>query len=264
MHVQTLASGSQGNATLVRAGELHLLVDAGLPITELEDRLEAARVSPRRIDAIAITHGHLDHSRSAGSLARKSGARVVCAESLMRQRSVKRARRLARLPIDGELDLSVTGGAELDEVLTLAAVRIPHDADPTVALRVTHRERRLVVVTDMGRVSRPVAERLRDPHVLVLEFNHDLALLQRGPYAEKLKQRVAGPQGHLSNDEAAEMLALLAGPALHTLVLAHLSATNNTPELALEAARRTLAALGREDVRVLVAAQDTVGPNLSV
>ena len=83
MHLQVLSSGSGGNAALVRAGELCLLVDAGLPIDEIERRLEAARVPPHRLDAIALTHGHLDHARSAGLLARKSGARVYCSERMM-------------------------------------------------------------------------------------------------------------------------------------------------------------------------------------
>jgi phosphoribosyl 1,2-cyclic phosphodiesterase len=100
--------------------------------------------------------------------------------------------------------------------------------------------------------------------VLVLEFNHDVELLRNGPYPPALQRRILGGAGHLSNEEAARMLLLLAGPELHTLVLAHLSEKNNSPELARAAARGALASIGRDDVRVLVASQDEVGPNLGV
>ena len=98
----------------------------------------------------------------------------------------------------------------------------------------------------------------------VLGVKADRSLLASGPYPPALRRRVGGPRGHLSNEEAAAMLLLMAGPELHTLVLAHLSTTNNTPERALEAAQRALFGLGLAHVRVLVAAQDRIGENLAV
>lgn len=264
MHFQTLSSGSNGNSSLVRAGDTHVLLDAGLPLRELEERLEAARVAPRRIAHIALTHGHLDHARSAGLLARKTGARVHCCESLMRNASLRKAPLLARLSVGGRTTIPVEGGSSSGEELVLESVAIPHDADPTVAFRLEHRGRVAVLVTDMGRVARQPAQRLAGAHVLLLEFNHELELLQHGPYSPQLKRRIAGPHGHLSNDEACAMLRLLIGPQLHTLVLAHLSEVNNTPERALAKAHATLRELGRADVRVLVAGRDAVGPNLEV
>jgi phosphoribosyl 1,2-cyclic phosphodiesterase len=261
VHLQVLSSGSDGNAALVRAGETHLLLDAGLPLDELEERLAAARVAPRRLDHIALTHGHLDHARSAGALAKKADARVHCAENAMRNASLKGAPRLAALPIGGEVELRDARGAD---PVRLRAVPVPHDADPTVAFRVEAEERVLVLVTDMGRPDADVAKRLAGAHVLLLEFNHDAELLRRGPYPATLRRRVGGPRGHLSNAEAGEMLRLLAGPELHTLVLTHLSRTNNTPALARAAAEEVLAALDRTDVRILIAAQDAVGENLKV
>ena len=264
LHFQVLSSGSQGNALLLRVADTHVLLDAGLSVRKLEQRLEQARVSPQRIDHIALTHGHLDHARAAGALAKKSGARVHCCERLMRNASVRRAPILTRLRVGSTSELAVQGGSSADEVLRLLPVLIPHDADPTVAFRVEHAGRALILVTDMGRVSRQAAKDLQGAHVLVLEFNHDLELLRRGPYPDSLKRRVAGPAGHLSNEEASEMLRLMTGPELHTLVLAHLSETNNTPELAHAAAQRTLTELGRSDVRILVATQHEIGPNLAV
>ena len=261
MHVQVLASGSGGNSTLVRAGELRLLVDAGLPARELAERLERAREPLHRLDHVVLSHGHLDHARGAGELARLSGAWLHCSERMLRNASVRRAPRLAQLAIGRPRELA---GRRGDDRVLLRTVRIPHDAEPTVAFAIEHRGRRLAIVTDMGSPDPHAAQALAGAHVLLLEFNHDPALLRDGPYSDALKRRIAGPLGHLSNDQAATMLGWLAGPELHTLVLVHLSRTNNTPLHALAAAREALERAGRPDVRVLVAEQDAVGPNVDV
>ncbi len=261
MRLQVLASGSGGNSALVRAGELRLLVDAGLPARDLAERLLAARVPLHRLDHVALSHGHLDHARGAGELARRSAARLHCCERLMRNASVRRAPRMAQLTIGRPTELAAQRG---EDRLELLAVRIPHDAEPTVAFRLQHRGRRLVLITDMGAPDRHVAQALAGAHVLLLEFNHDPELLRSGPYSEALKRRVAGPLGHLSNAEAATMLRWLAGAELHTLVLAHVSRTNNSAALARAAAEDALAELGRGDVRILVAEQDAPGPDLEV
>lgn len=260
MHCQVLSSGSGGNATLVRAGELGVLVDAGLGVRNLRERLEAAGLAYRGIDHILVTHGHLDHARSAGALAKRHDATVHCPAAMLTHRSVSRAPRQVALRIGSEAQLLGAAG----EVVSYTPVELPHDCDPTVAYRIDHEGRRLVVLTDMGKPSDSIARGLRGAHILILEFNHDSEMLATGPYPASLKRRVGGAQGHLSNEEAARMLAAMAGPELHTLVLAHLSLTNNTPELALEAAHRTLDELGMDHVQVLVGSQHEVGPNLSV
>jgi len=262
MHLQVLSSGSRGNSTLVRGGETRILVDCGLGPRQQTERLEAARLPVRALHHIALSHGHLDHTRSAGVLGKRNPDLTVhCAERLMGNQALQRARRLSRLAIGRETLLTDSRGAD---PVTMLAVKIPHDADPTVAFRLEHEGRVAVVLTDMGRPAPEATAALANPHVLVLEFNHDEELLASGPYPEKLKRRIRGDGGHLSNRQAAEVLVRLAGPNLHTLVLAHLSKENNRPELALAAAGATLAELGRSDVRVLVASQDEVGESLAV
>lgn len=261
MHLQVLSSGSKGNSTLIRADDCCLLVDAGLSGREMDARLEQARLGHAGLDHVFVTHGHLDHARSAGLLARRHRATLHCAEAIMSNASIRRHKRLATLRIGSPTAAPGPGGAGGP---SLTPVELPHDAPPTVAFRIEHEGRRAVILTDMG-VPRPaVAARLADAHVLVLEFNHDLDMLRGGPYPASLQRRVAGNAGHLSNEQAAEMLRGMAGPDLHTLVLAHLSETNNTPELARAAAEGVLAELGRTDVEVLVASQDEIGPNLAV
>ena len=262
MHFQVLSSGSKGNSSLVRAGEVRLLIDAGLTARAMTERLEAARVSAKAIHHIALSHGHLDHARSAGILSKRNDQLTVhCAERLMKNKSLARARRLSTLRIGSGQTLSDFEGRDQ---LELQSVQIPHDADPTVAFRIEHEGRRLVVLTDMGHPDRRSLAPLADPHVLLLEFNHDEAMIEVGPYPPALRRRILGDGGHLSNTQSAEALEQLAGPNLHTLILAHLSEHNNTPELARSVAESKLAELGLTDVRVLIASQTEIGENLEV
>jgi len=264
MKLRVLASGSKGNSTLIRAGETVAIVDAGLGIRDLAERLEGAGVGPRRLDHILVSHAHLDHARSAGSLARRTGACVHATARLLEQPALKRAREMKTLTPGRAHLLQPQGNPPPGEGLEILPVAIPHDARPTMAFRLSHQGRTAVVLTDMGRVDRDVAHALRGAHVLVLEFNHDAGMLERGSDPPPLKQRIAGDGGHLSNDQAAEMLGLLVSPELHTVILAHLSQRNNTPDLAERSARAALMDAGREDVRILIASQQTGAPGLEV
>ncbi len=261
MRLQVLSSGSRGNCALVRAGECTLLVDAGLGPMALRERLKAAGLAPYAVDHVLVTHAHLDHSRSGGVIAKRERAELHAPEYILTHRALCRAPRASAVRIGRPFEVT---GARGDDRVAVVATKLPHDAEPTVAYRIEHRGRVAVILTDMGRPQREPAQVLRGAHVLVLEFNHDEGLVESGPYTESLKRRILGDRGHLSNSQAAEMLRLLAGPELHTLVLAHLSLTNNRPLLAIEAARAELAALGRDDVRVVVASQDEVGESLEV
>ncbi len=261
MHLQVLSSGSGGNSALVRAGETSVLVDAGLPGIEMEARLSAARLGHAGLDHVFVTHGHLDHARSAGLVARRHGATLHCAEALMYNASIRRHKRLSTLRIGSANEVH---GPRGNDGLILTAIELPHDAQPTVAFKIEHEGRVAVILTDMGVPRADVGRRLSGAHVLVLEFNHDPELLESGPYPAPLKRRIAGDAGHLSNDQAAAMLRHLASEQLHTLVLAHLSETNNRPELALASAQMVLDELGLIQVKVLVASQTEVGPNLEV
>ena len=261
MHLQVLSSGSGGNATLVRAGDAAVLIDAGLTLQQLDERFAAARFAPTELDHVLVTHGHLDHARSAGALARRERALLHTAAALQSNASIRRCNNLNTLCVGSTQALP---GRRGDGGLRATSVPLPHDALPTVAFKLEHDGRVAVILTDMG-VPRPeVARALRGAHLLVLEFNHDPDMLRNGPYPPSLQRRILGPGGHLSNEQAAQMLEQLAGEELHTLVLAHLSEKNNTRELALEHARTVLARRGLEHVRVLVAEQACVGENLKV
>ena len=249
MKVKVLASGSRGNATLLWAGGATILIDAGLPIRDLVGRLEGAGVGFKGLDHLFVSHGHLDHSRSAGILAKRHSAVLHCPEAIQTHRAVARARDKRVLCETRPTVISLPNGEEL----TVACIRVPHDCDPTLAFRFEHQGRVMVYLTDMGAPRESVGKALEGAHALLIEANHDVELLHSGPYPSTLKSRVLGEGGHLSNDQMQVMLARLQSPGLHTVILMHLSETNNRPELAREAA---VAALRSPDaVKVEVATQ---------
>lgn len=262
VHVQVLSSGSEGNSMLVRAGDVDVLVDAGLGREAMIQRLEVARLGPGAIQHVLVTHGHLDHARSAGLVAKRERATLHAAESMLAHPWARRAKTCAALAIGRDVDLPArTGG----DSLRTRSVPIPHDCDPTVAFRFEHAGRVAAILTDIGRPDAEVARALAGAHVLVLEFNYDPDLMVRGPYPAVLQRRIAGGRGHMSNAQAAEMLALLASENLHTLVLAHISQKTNRPEIALETAHATLERLGIAGrVRVIAAPQHEALPSLVV
>lgn len=264
MRIQILASGSEGNSTLVRAGETSLLVDAGLLRLEQERRIEAARLAPGAIDHVLVTHGHLDHARSAGAIARRDRAILHCPEGMMLHPAARRAKRLAALHIGGTVELRGVRAGEGEGPVRVATVPLPHDCDPTVGFRLEHEGRVVAVLTDLGRPDEHVARALAGAHVLVLEFNYDPGLMAAGPYPRELQRRITAGRGHLSNAQGAAMLALLAGDELHTLVVAHVSRKTNRADLAEAAARDELARLGLAHVRVVVAQQHEVGGEIEV
>ena len=132
LHLQILSSGSEGNSTLVRCGELTVLVDAGLTMRALTERLEAARVAQKQVDHVVLTHAHLDHARSAGIVGKRHDALVHCPEAMMQNRSVARAPKLSTLPIGGAFELELPGA---EEPLKIAPVARPPGGGPAVARR---------------------------------------------------------------------------------------------------------------------------------
>lgn len=261
MHLQTLGSGSKGNATIVRAGDHNVLIDAGLGVRVLSERFAVAGIGPRTLDHVFVTHGHLDHARSAGAVAKRQQAVLHAGEVILGHRSLARAPEKHALRIGKPWELAPPIG---QGVLTYTPVLLPHDCDPTVAFKLEHEGRTAVILTDIGKPCPEVAKALRGAQLLVLEFNYDVEMLRNGPYPAVLQKRISGGRGHLSNEQAGQMLERLAGPELHTLVLAHISQKNNTVELALEAAQQALERLGMSHVRVIPASQDEVGENLEV
>jgi phosphoribosyl 1,2-cyclic phosphodiesterase len=244
---QLLGSGSSGNATLVEAGDTRLLLDAGLGARALAELLQSAGVDPSSLDAILLSHEHEDHAKGALGLSRKWGVPIVST------RGTYVAAGYAEAGFEGWRELEIRVPLRIG-ACTVLGVPLPHDAASPVAFVISDGAATLGHATDFGHVTRGLADAFVPCDAVVLESNYDPDLLREGPYPYSLKQRILGARGHLANADVARYLQHGLGAACRTLVLAHLSRTNNDPELAEASA--AVALRRRPEVKLTISASD--------
>lgn len=227
----SLGSGSSGNATVVEATAgittTRLLVDAGLGLKELAQRLGRAGLACEDIDAVFVTHEHGDHVGCAVAFALQQRIPIWMSRGTWRAIDSTELPPTLRFARDGE---SIAVGD-----LEILPVTVPHDAAEPLQLVATDGGVRLGIVTDLGAPTPHLVAHLAGLHALVLECNHDPALLAGSRYPGFLKARIGGRFGHLSNARAAELLAACRTPRLARVVAAHLSRENNSPALVRDA-----------------------------
>lgn len=257
VRVSILGSGSRGNATFVGTEQTRILIDAGMSRKELVNRLESIGEDPEKLDAVFVTHEHTDHA---------GGLKVMLKE--MKLEAYLTWGTIGALNADSyELNGSAIVPIQPHEVfrvgdIDIHAFPVPHDAAEPVAFSVVAEGVRITQITDIGHFSAPVVRAMRGSHVLIMESNHDLEMLRVGPYPWNLKQRLLSRNGHLSNHAVSQYLSTdYDGTARH-LFLAHLSSTNNHPELARLEATRALEARGLDSCGVHVAVPDGPTPQL--
>lgn len=245
MRLTIFASGSSGNCALVSHGDTHLLIDAGISARRITAALARLGLSPRHLAGCLITHTHSDHIAGLATLAKQCPLPLYATAPAGRQLAY-------RLPIDHLLHtLTPTEDCAIGGVV-VRPIPTSHDAPGSVGYRFTAPDgHSACLVTDLGVVTEEVEAGVQGVHAAVIECNHDPDRLQNGPYPYYLKARIAGPQGHLSNEDGARLCALAAQSGAHTVVLAHLSKENNSPALARAAVAKALA--GLEGVRLEVA-----------
>jgi phosphoribosyl 1,2-cyclic phosphodiesterase len=231
LRFKSLGSGSSGNATLVEAQSgthtTRLLIDCGIRLRDLETRLSEAGTCAEDLDAIFITHEHGDHIGCARSFVKRYSTPLWMSQGTWLAVSDE-----AWVPHQHLLNVARDGCTIEIGPLQALPFTVPHDAREPLQLRCSDGNRHLGVVTDLGHASSHVVASLQGCHALLLEANHDPDMLQASAYPNFLKQRVAGPWGHLANHAAAELLARIKHEKLNYVQAAHLSERNNTPELA--------------------------------
>ncbi|MDO4267792.1 MAG: MBL fold metallo-hydrolase [Eubacteriales bacterium] len=231
MRFVSIASGSSGNCIYIGSENTHILVDAGISNKRIEQGLGAIGVKGSELDGVVITHEHSDHIRGLGVLARKHGVPVYGTKETLEEIAAKTTlgdypRELLR-PVSPDVEFAIGD-------LTLHPFSIDHDAANPVAYRVKNGRRSVAVATDIGHFDQYVIEHLQGLDALLLESNHDVNMLQAGPYPYYLKQRILGDHGHLSNENAGRLLNYILHDNMKHILLGHLSRENNYEQLAYE------------------------------
>lgn len=235
MRFASLGSGSAGNCLVVEQANTRLLLDCGFGVNELGKRLQRFNLEAAQINGILVTHEHDDHAKGAFKFAAKHQIPVWLSHG-----SLKMCERY--IPENAELTINIIDSHTSFNIQDIAITPypVPHDAREPTQFIFTDGQQKLGVLTDAGASTPYIEQVLSGCDALVLECNHDLTMLENGPYAWPLKKRVSSRLGHLDNQTAAALLAKLDNSKLKHIIAAHLSAKNNTQALAKQALSQVL------------------------
>lgn len=235
MRFASLGSGSAGNALVIEVDQTRVMLDCGFGLKETQARLARLQLQPSDIHGIVITHEHDDHASGAFKFAAKFNIPLWLTYGTLKMvdRYLLNQHQLQLNIVDSHSVFSI-------QALEVHPFPVPHDAREPIQCVFSDGARSLGVLTDVGRITPHIEHQLNGCQALVLECNHDANMLQNGPYTWSLKKRVGGELGHLDNLETARLLAKLDHQPLQHVVAAHLSAKNNTPQLAQRALAQVL------------------------
>ena len=255
----SIASGSSGNSICVGSDHTHVLIDAGISGKRIEAGLNEIDLKAGEMQGILVTHEHIDHIAGLGVLARRYGIPIFATEKTIE--AISNSKSVGK--IDADLFQVVKPGKRFSiGDLIVNPISISHDAADPVAYKVVNDDKSVAVVTDLGNYNQAIVDELQGLDALLLEANHDIKMLQMGPYPYPLKQRILGDRGHLSNERSGQLLCELLHDHFGTILLGHLSKENNYEKLAYEAVRLEVT-MGdnpykAEDFPMYVAKRDSV------
>lgn len=259
MRLCSIASGSSGNCIYVGGENTHLLVDTGISKKRVEEGLKALDVKGEELDGILITHEHIDHVQGLGVLSRKYEIPIYATKGTLE--GIQKISSIGKMPEGLFHEIQVDERFQIGDV-EIQPFAISHDANEPSGYRIENGKKAVAVATDLGKYDSYIVENLKNLNALVLEANHDLKMLEVGPYPYPLKRRVMGDRGHLSNELSGRLLCDILHENLQHVVLGHLSKENNYEELAYETVKLEVT-LGDnpykgEDIPITVAKRSTV------
>jgi len=249
-----LASGSKGNSTFVEINGFRLLVDVGLTLKDLIQRLERIQITPSQLDAIIITHEHYDHVKGLARLVRAYSIPVY-----LNQGTYHHLSRTLKQAFQPHL-ITTNEPFEIAREILVHPVQTPHDAADPISVIIQHNGSKIGIATDLGFVTRRVGRHLIGANLIVLESNHDEEMLKSSKYPWSLKQRILSKNGHLSNGAFNNALSKLIHCDLEAVFLAHLSEENNCPDLAHRLAVDTVRKSDHPQIAIHVGQQHAPTP----
>lgn len=232
-----IASGSSGNSIFVGGCGTKILIDAGLSGKRIQSNLSDIGVLGEEIDAIIVTHEHIDHVKGVGVLSRRFDIPIYATKGTWDNMPSS----VGKIKPENKMVISKGKGFNIGG-LDIMPYSIPHDANEPVGYSVLADKFKISVATDIGHITEEIMENLKDCDVLLLESNHDVEMLKNGTYPYPLKKRILGDKGHLSNDMAGKFIAwaICGNTKLKNVFLGHLSKENNTPDTALKTVKKIL------------------------
>ena len=236
----SLYSGSSGNSIFIASDNAKVLIDAGLAGKKIDDALKHIGEESSSIDGIFITHEHMDHIKGVGVLSRKYDIPIYANDNTwaVMEKNIGKIKEHNIRIMDRRSSITIND-------LEIRSFNIPHDAIAPVGYTVSYAGKNASVVTDFGVFTEEIRDNIIDSDIILLESNHDVNMLRMGPYPYKLKLRVLGENGHLSNEDCGSaIVSLLKNDKKKQIVLGHLSGTNNHPDLAYQTVVDVLSANG--------------------
>jgi len=265
MRLVPIASGSSGNCIYVGNDTTHLLVDIGISAKRAVAGLNEIDIKPEELNGILITHEHSDHISGLGVFSRKYGIPIYASEGTLR--GIREYDKLG--PLDDSLLRVISADAKFSiNDITVNAMNTSHDVYEPLAYTFENNNKRVAIATDLGNYSDYTVKHLQNMDAILLEANHDVRMLQVGPYPYWLKQRILSDAGHLSNEVSGRLLSSILHDDMKKIILGHLSKENNMPELAYETVRVEIGMADNkykpDDFDISVAKRDCVSEIIEV
>ena len=238
MKITNLASGSKGNSTLIETKTKNILIDAGLPLSNLEKRLETQMP---KIDILIITHIHIDHIKGINSVIKKHNPVIYTKD----QELETKIKETATISYDKNIK---------ENNLEIELFPLSHDV-PCIGVYIKEEEKEFVYITDTGYVKEKILTKYQNKDAYILESNYEEEMLQNGKYPFHLKQRIRSDKGHISNVDSCRYITKLAGPKTKNICLAHLSEENNKEEIVKQRVTETLETINHNIEKVIILSQ---------
>jgi len=265
MRLCSIASGSSGNCIYVGSDHTHLLVDTGISKKRIEESLEELGIKGETLNGILITHEHSDHIQGLGVFSRKYEVPIYATRGTIA--GICEYKGLGCMPEGLFREISSDETFEIGD-LKVNPFSISHDANEPTGFRIEKEDKAIAIATDLGVYDDYIVEKLLGLNAILLEANHDIHMLEVGPYPYPLKRRVMGDKGHLSNELSGRLLCSIMHDKLKHVVLGHLSRENNFPELAYETVKLEVtmgnAPFHGSDVPLMVAERDKMSKILYI
>ena len=244
MKVIVLSSGSKGNTTYIETQTTKILIDIGNTCKYITEKLSTIGVTLGEINAILITHTHTDHIKGLKTFTNNYSAPIYITEKMH-----------PKIPYVKQYKYIESSLITIRDI-KINIIKTSHDAEDSVGYIINNNDKSIVYITDTGYINKKYHPMLSNRDIYIMESNHDVEMLNNGPYPFPLRQRILSDKGHLSNHDSAKYIGDFIGPKTTNIVLAHLSHENNTPELAKETLLAKLQELNMTQIHIDSALQD--------